>query len=523
MRRAGTASIVANPVLVGAVTVLVIVVAVFLAYNANSGLPFVPTREYKVELPSGSNLVKGNDVRAGGFRIGVVKELRAVTRPDGATVAIATLKLDRSTGTVPSDSTVRVRPRSALGLKYVELTKGRSERNFVEGDTIPLGQTSAQVELDDLNKLFDARTRHAAQRNLAGFGDAFAGRGLALNTAIERLPGFLGDLEPVAANLADPRTRLGRLFRELGDAARIVAPVAQVNARLFTDMATTFEAISRDPGALQDTISKSPPTLDTGTRSLRVQRPFLEHTADFSRDLRLATRELRAALPDLNAAITTGTPVLRRTVTTSRDLERVLAALRDLVRAPGTNTALRGLVATVTTLNPQLRFLGPYQTVCNYWNYFWTSTAEHFSEADPTGGAERVLLNSSAGQTNSLMSAGAYEPANGVGYDNLTPVQKSFGDQEFLQGQNGAAAVTSDGRADCENGQRGFVRKAAVFGPPNDLAGNPFLVAVDPHTPGVQGPTWTGRARVPRGQTFVRDNQTGATYPPAQTTGIYGP
>ena len=43
----------ANPVLIGAVTVLVAIVAVFLAYNANNGLPFVPTRELKVDIPNG--------------------------------------------------------------------------------------------------------------------------------------------------------------------------------------------------------------------------------------------------------------------------------------------------------------------------------------------------------------------------------------------------------------------------------------------------------------------------------------
>jgi hypothetical protein len=36
-------SIAANPVLIGAATTLVVIVAVFLAYNANNGLPFVPT------------------------------------------------------------------------------------------------------------------------------------------------------------------------------------------------------------------------------------------------------------------------------------------------------------------------------------------------------------------------------------------------------------------------------------------------------------------------------------------------
>ena len=45
MNRRST-SVAANPVLIGAATVLVVIVAVFLAYNANNGLPFVPT--YKV-------------------------------------------------------------------------------------------------------------------------------------------------------------------------------------------------------------------------------------------------------------------------------------------------------------------------------------------------------------------------------------------------------------------------------------------------------------------------------------------
>ena len=53
MRR-GSASIVANPVLVGAVTALVVVVAVFLAYNANKGLPFVPTYTVKIETKNAS-------------------------------------------------------------------------------------------------------------------------------------------------------------------------------------------------------------------------------------------------------------------------------------------------------------------------------------------------------------------------------------------------------------------------------------------------------------------------------------
>ena len=58
-RRAGVQGLTASPVLVGAVTVLVTIVAVFLSYNANSGLPFVPTYDLKAKLPNAANLVRG--------------------------------------------------------------------------------------------------------------------------------------------------------------------------------------------------------------------------------------------------------------------------------------------------------------------------------------------------------------------------------------------------------------------------------------------------------------------------------
>ena len=57
--RSGGAALAASPVLVGAVTVLVTIVAVFLSYNANSGLPFVPTYDLKANLPNAAQLVQG--------------------------------------------------------------------------------------------------------------------------------------------------------------------------------------------------------------------------------------------------------------------------------------------------------------------------------------------------------------------------------------------------------------------------------------------------------------------------------
>ncbi|HEX2017053.1 MAG TPA: MlaD family protein [Solirubrobacteraceae bacterium] len=521
MNRGRGGSIVANPTLVGAVTTLVVIVAVFLAYNANNGLPFVPTREVKVQIASGSNLVKGNEVREGGYRIGVVSKIEPIavngtaqqvgseTGVDRPTVgAQLTLKLDKKVGTIPADSTVSIRPRSALGLKYIEFTRGRSTSRYLrDGETIPISQTSVPVQFDQVYKIFDTPTRQASRDNLVGFGNAFVGRGTDLNQTISLLPPFFKHLEAVTHNLADSKTGFARFFRALDRTARTVAPVAEVNSRLFTDMATTFEAFSRDQQALKDTIAKSPATLDVSTQSLHDQLPFLKHSAQFGTHLTRATAELRAALPTINSALEIGTPVTRRSVALNQNLQQAMVALRDLAQAPTTNAALRGLTATMTTLNPTLRYLGPFVTVCNYFNYYWTFVAEHFSEGDVTGSAQRALLNSANHQTNSIGSAGASTPANG----NSSPVPNEI--PEYTHGQPYGAAISSTGKADCEGVQRGYPSRIAKYVDPK------YIVAGDPHTPGGTGPVFRsfddrnkrpsqrqlGTPQVPSGETFTRD------------------
>jgi virulence factor Mce-like protein len=508
-RRRASQSIVANPVLVGAVTTLVIVVAVFLAYNANNGLPFVPTREVKVHLSSGSNLVKGNEVREGGYRIGVITALEPVPFPDGATGAEAVLKLDKRVGEIPADTSLTVRSRSALGLKYLQFERGSSDRKLRDGDTIPATQTKVPVQFEEIFEIFDKPTRSAAQANLSGFGNAFTGRGQDLNTTIAELPRLFAFLAPVMRNLSDPRTGLSRFFSELGDAARVVAPIADTQARLFTVAADTFEAISRDPSALQDTIAKAPGTLSAGEESFRAQRPFLEETAAFSRDLRFAAADLRISLPTINDALEVGTPVVRRSAQLNDELRKTMIALRDLVQAPSTNLAIRGLIGTVTTLNPQLRYLGPYVTVCNYWNYFWTFVAEHFSERDAVGQSQRALANTTGSAPNGTGSMGAFKPANGE------PNREPGAAPQNKHGQDYGAAINEDGTADCEAAQRGYPGKLNQFGAEN--------IAIDSYTPGSQGPVFDsfndldkpfsqralGPARVQPGQTFSRYMQTG--------------
>jgi virulence factor Mce-like protein len=496
-------SALANPVLVGAMTVLVILVAVFLAYNANNGLPFVPTRELKVDFASGSDLGPGDEVRTGGFRIGLISSLKPIDLPNGQVGAQLTLQLNQAEGKVPIDSTAAIRPRSVLGLKYVDLHTGTSKKIFSDGGTMPITQTSVPVQFEDVFSTFTPKTRTAIQQNLVGFGDTLAGRGSALNDTISSLPRLFLHLRPVAQYLAAPNTELTRFLNSLEGFMGTVAPVAQTNVELFKNAATTFEAISRDPNALEQTIAKSPSTEDVTTTSLKVQQPFLVDLGNLGTQLTPATAELKAALPDINPAIEIGTTTLARTPSLNANLQQVMGALKQLALAPGTNMAVNALTSTVSTLNPMIKYLGPYQTVCDYWNYFWTYLSDLVSEQTSFGTAQRALINlANTAQPNNVGQQGATSPVNGGGSTSLLS-----GGNAYLHAPPYGAAINTNGTADCETGQRGYPLKLNHLDP----QGRDF--DTDAHTPGSQGPTFAGRTRVPKGETYSRNPTTGPQLP----------
>jgi virulence factor Mce-like protein len=415
----GRGGIAGNPVLIGAATVLVIVVAVFLAYNANAGLPFVPTYTVKAELPNAAQLVVGNDVRIGGTRVGAVNEIVAKKLDDGETIAVVTMQLDKEVDPLPKDSTVLVRPRSALGLKYVEITRGRGDEGYVDGDTIPLRAATAEpVEFDEFLNMFDEKTREAARDNTVGFGDAFAGRGTSINTAIGAFRPLLRDLIPVARNLAAPDTNIRRFFAELGDAAAIVAPAAETQARLFVNLDTTMAALRAVARPyIQESISEGPATLDTAIAELPRQRPFLANTEGLFRELRPGVRALRGSARELSAALTAGIRTLPRTPALNRRLAALLTELKAFSEDPMVPRGIRALSGAAGALKPTLEYLEPAQTQCNYVTLWFRNVSSLLSEGDRNGTWQRfIIVTTPQGPNNEGGQAAA--PANGPGEDN---------------------------------------------------------------------------------------------------------
>jgi phospholipid/cholesterol/gamma-HCH transport system substrate-binding protein len=393
-RRRGAAALTGSPVLIGAVTTLVTIVAVFLAYNANNGLPFVPTYNVKAELPNAANLVVGNEVRIGGERVGTVSDIKAVRHDNGIDTAVINMKLEKRVEPLPRDSTVLVRPRSALGLKYVEITPGRAGSGYPAGSTIPLSQAQPHpVEIDQVLNMFNQPTRTGQQLSIQGLGDALAGRGEDLNEAILALRPLFTNLQPVTANLAAPRTQLRSFFPALARAASITAPVAQTQADLFSNLDTTFTALASVARPfIQQTIQKGPATLDTVTAQLPQQRPFIVNLTGFMRELRPGVAVLPTTAPQLADAVTAGAKFLPESIPTNQKLEGVFRTLQTFVNDPLVPKGLGQLNHTFSSLKPTLAFLAPVQTTCNYVTLFFRNIASLLSVGDSNGTWQRFII-----------------------------------------------------------------------------------------------------------------------------------
>ncbi len=421
-RRGGISGVASSPILVGAVTIVIVIVAVFLAYNANNGLPFVPTYDVKVLVPNANALVKGNEARIGGERVGLVKSVTPVRLSSGHFAAQLDLSLDENVNPLPADTTVVIRNKSTIGLKYLEIDPGGSPRGYRPGATIPVSAyRPPTVELDQFFNMFDPKTRGAIKVQLTGFGNALAGRGPGLNGAFRVLRPLVVHLQPAVANLVAPQTNLAGFWRALESISAEVAPVAETQAQLFVGLDRTFTAFARVARPyIQETIVKSPPTEDTAIDVLPVLRPFFHHFQQFFAAFEPGAKALGRTSPEIAAALRAGIPVLKASPVLNAQLEPTAQALLDFQSAPGVIPGLELLTSTNQILDPSLRFITPAEATCNYLTLLFRNAASIGNQGNDLGTWTRVLpIDSPNGGGDNNEATPSSAPANGSGANHL--------------------------------------------------------------------------------------------------------
>jgi len=329
--------------LIGAVVLGVLVVAVYISYNSVHGLPWQSTYDVAVDVPNGDHLVSTDEVRIGGIRVGQVTQVTAMPAPAGGQpYARVTLALDPSVGRLPRDTQVKVRPSSALGATYVNLTLGK-----------------------DLLDIFNRSTAESIQRTFSGLGAGLAGRGPALNDLLGALNNLLPPLTRVSTALAAPQTQLSALLHGYEAFVSALAPVSRPLAGLVADASTTLGALVQAQNALGATIDQLPATESaTTTAFTELQRP-LDGLATLVTDLRPGGALLPSTLRQINRTLNAGLRPLAQAPPFARDLREALRTLTAVTRMQATDGAVRKLTDLVNAAGTTLQVLTPAQVDCN--------------------------------------------------------------------------------------------------------------------------------------------------------------
>ncbi|HYZ27846.1 MAG TPA: MlaD family protein [Thermoleophilaceae bacterium] len=321
----------------------------FLWLSFGGTIPLKP-EGYRVHvlIPEAANLAQEADVRISGVPVGKVRQ-KSVDVGHAATDVV--LEIDHRYAPIPRDTKAILRQKTLLGETYIELAPGdKSSGSIADGGTIPRAQVAPTVELDEIFRAFDAKTRTAFQRWMMDQGRAFKNRGQDLNDALGNLAPFAEDTTTVLQILDENKTDVRRLIRNTGDVFGALTERRGQLRNLITSSNRVFTTLARRDKELQDAFRVFPTFLQESRRTLTRVTRFANNANPLVSQLRPAARELSPTLVQLESLA----PDLR-------GLFRDIDPLVNVSRAglPATSQFLDELRPLLDSTDPFLRNLNP--------------------------------------------------------------------------------------------------------------------------------------------------------------------
>ena len=256
--------------------------------------------EIKVPFQEATQLAEQSDVRISGVSVGKVQTIEE--SPDGKQ-AQATIDIEDKYAPLPRGTRAILRTKTLLGETYVELTPGnRNGPTLHDGDSLARANVAESVQLDEIFRTFDKRTRAAFQEWMQEGATAIAGQGQSLSTAF--------------AELDSAFTEFDRLFRVL-DTQRLAVQ------QLFRNGTTTFRALRGREGQLASLIRNSNAVFSTTAARNRDIEALFRVFPTFEDEQRLTFDRLKTFA--LNAD-----PLFRQLVPAAKQLSPTLIAFSRL-------------------------------------------------------------------------------------------------------------------------------------------------------------------------------------------------
>ncbi len=347
----------------------------WLAFGGN--IPLKP-KGYRItaSFSEATQLAKEADVRISGVPVGKVKTIEPDKKTGRSNVVI---QLDSRYAPLRSDAKAILRQKTLLGETYVELSPGTPQAKAVaEGGHLRTTQISPTVELDEIYRSFDPKTRRAFQVWMQTQAQAINGHGRDVNDALGNLGPFAEDASVAVDILNRQEGAVRRLISNTGVVFGALTERGDQLRELIENSNRVFSTTAARDRELQETFVALPTFSRESRLTLNRLNTFARDTDPLVTQLRPAARELSPTLTDLSALAPDLKALFRdldKVITVSRTgfpaAERILRDLRPLLAQA--DPALRQVI-------PMLEFLGAYK---GELTAFFANTASATQAYDP--------------------------------------------------------------------------------------------------------------------------------------------
>ena len=386
-------------------------ILVYLWLTFGGSIPLRPEGyRVTVRFDEATQLAQEADVRISGVNVGKVKS-KAPDNASGLTEAV--LEIKARYAPIPIDTRAILRQKTLLGETYVELSPGsRDADRLADGGRLASGQVADTVELDEIFRTFDPKTRRAFGTWLDQQGRAVDDGGRALNDALGNLAPFAQDVDAVLRVLDSQERATKGLVRDTGVVFGALTERQQQLRDLIERSNRVFETTARRDSELADAVVALPTFLRETRTTTRRLTDFALTTDPLIDQLRPAARALSPTLVDVR--------------TLAPDLRGLFRDLGPLIRV--SRPGLPALERTLEDTRPFLARLEPYlrnlQPTIDYLGLYKREIAAFFANA--TAATAAADISDLTGElTNYLRTTSPLNPEILAAYPRRIPTNRA--------------------------------------------------------------------------------------------------
>jgi phospholipid/cholesterol/gamma-HCH transport system substrate-binding protein len=248
--------------------IVVTTVATSLLVVTIGNVSFSASNEYKAVFSDATGVVKGDDVRIAGVKVGTVDDIEI---HDGDK-ALVTFTVDEDSR-VTAGTQAAIRYRNLVGQRYISLTQGAGSPSILrEGSTIPLARTQAALDLTVLfngfKPLFEALSPEDVNKLSYELITVFQGEGGTLES-------LLAHTASLTSTLASRDQVIGDLIENLNEVMVTVGDRDEELSELLIRLREFVSGLSKDREAILGSLeSISGLAVETSDLVTGVRKPL---------------------------------------------------------------------------------------------------------------------------------------------------------------------------------------------------------------------------------------------------------